>query len=73
MKNPIKSFMKKITKNYGEKFDIKNLYNGQKVKYSGEPCEVVESSEYIAILRSLNDKELEFKVNQSMFNKKGFI
>lgn len=63
----------KESKHYGGHYAIKDLTPGQKVTYSGTPCEVVESGQFIAKLKMIDNPEKEFKVNQSMFNQKGFI
>lgn len=66
-------FNNKPVKNYGEYFPLLNLIKGQRVVYYGAPCEVVDRSEYIVILRLVKDPEKEFKVNQTMFKNKGYI
>ena len=57
-------------KEYGEPFPFKYLSPGDKVTYMGSSSEVVEVDEYNL---TLNKEGNIFKVNQGLFNSKGFI
>jgi hypothetical protein len=58
-------------KNYGEDFPLFNLSPGDKVTYLGAPFVVDMADEYLMILRSEDGSTV--KVNQNMFNQKGYI
>ena len=60
-------------KEYGEPFPFKYLSPGDKVTYMGSSSEVVEVDDYILTLKSSNKEGSIFKVNQGLFDSKGFI
>ena len=60
-------------KNYGEGYQLEKITNGDKITYSGTPCEVIEASPYLIIVKALTENPMEFKINQGMFNERVFI
>jgi len=62
----------KPLKNYGEPFPLTDLKIGDKVTYLGTPFIVDRVDEYTLLIRSIEDGST-MKVNQNMFNQRGFI
>ena len=61
-----------VIKQYGQPFPFSKLSKGDKVTYMGTPGVIKEIDEYIMILDPTEGGG-EIKINQSMFNQKGFI
>jgi hypothetical protein len=59
-------------KKYGEPFPFTDLKVGDKVTYLGTPFIVDRVDEYVLLMRSAEDGST-MKVNQNMFNQRGFI
>ena len=59
-------------KPYGVPYSLTNLNIGDKVIYLGMPGEVKSVDEYLLILTLLKTGK-EIRINQSMFNQRGFI
>jgi hypothetical protein len=59
-------------KNYGEHYPLINLKVGDKVTYLGTPFIVDKVDEYSLLLKSVEDGSF-LRVNQNMFNQRGFI
>jgi len=68
----ISSYQDFPVKKYGDEFPISNLSIGDRVTYLGAPYIVEESGDYVIILKS-EKNESTIRVNQNMFNAKGFI
>lgn len=63
----------KPLKNYGEKYPLDKLISGQNIIYSGMPCEVIEAGPYVIYVKSNKFNDKGFRINQAMFNERGFI
>jgi hypothetical protein len=61
-----------VIKPYGTPYPLTNLNVGDRVTYSGIPCEVKAVDEYHLVLTSLKDGS-RIRSNQNMFNQRGFI
>ena len=59
-------------KKYGEPYPLTNLKRGDKVTYLGTPFIVDKVDEYTLLLKSVEDGSV-LRVNQNMFNQRGFI
>jgi len=59
-------------KNYGEYFPISDLSEGDVVVYLGGKYTVIESDGYVLLLKSLEGGD-KVRVNQNMFNARGYI
>jgi hypothetical protein len=65
-------YYSKVIKQYGDPFPFSKLNKGDRVTYMGMQGVIKEIDDYIMIL-SPAEGGSDIKVNQSMFNQKGFI
>jgi hypothetical protein len=70
--NVIDMGMNRPIKKYGEPFPLTDLKIGDKVTYLGASYIVDKVDEYTLLLKSIEDGAT-LKVNQNMFNQRGFI
>jgi hypothetical protein len=65
-------YYSKVIKQYGDPFPFSKLTKGDRVTYMGTPGVIKEIDDYIMILTPIEGGS-DIRINQNMFNQKGFI